>query len=334
MKAVYIGSLKEGMKVDSVFALRSKELRSTRAREAYLSMELADRSGRMVAVMFRPDRAAEAVPSGSIVRVCGTVTVYRGVLRVSVDSMTPAVDYSAADMLPSGPRDIQELVTELRTLVRSVREPGLSKLLRVIFGDKAFFEKFKECPAAQAYHHAYIGGLLEHTVTVATMCAGLAGFYPTVDRDLLVTGALLHDIGKVDELTFGTSIEYTDAGRLLGHVVLGERRLFAVLRSMPDVLSSDLAVRLSHVMISHHGELEWGAPKRPSTLEALILHHADNTDAKAAGFVEAAKAATIVEESWTDATNLFRRPLHVPMSVEAGRSNVKGEAEFGLRKGA
>ena len=334
MKAVYVGSLKEGMKVDSVFALRSKELRSTRAREAYLSMELADRSGRTVAVMFRPDRAAEAVPSGSIVRVRGTVTVYRGTPRVSVDSMTPAADFLAADMLPSGPRDIQELVSELRALVRSVKEPGLSKLLRAVFGEKTFFEKFRECPAAQTYHHAYIGGLLEHTVTVATMCACLAGFYPTVDRDLLVTGALLHDIGKVDELTFGTSIEYTDAGRLLGHVVLGERRLRAALEGMSDAFPSDLAVRLSHIIISHHGELEWGAPKRPSTLEALILHHADNTDAKTTGFVEAAKAAAIVEESWTDATNLFRRPLYAPLPVYGGRSEVAVEEELGLRKGA
>lgn len=334
MKAMYVSSLKEGTSVDSVFALRTKELRATRAREAYLSMEIADRTGRMAAVMFRPNRAAEAVPSGSIVRIRGTVTTYRGVLRVSVDSMSPVSDYAASDMLPSGPRDTQELVSELRTLVRSVRNPGLSSLLRAVFGDKQFFSVFKECPAAQSYHHAYIGGLLEHTVSVATMCVCLAGLYPEVDKDLLVAGALLHDIGKVDELSFGTSIEYTDTGRLLGHVILGERRLRTAIASLKDAVSVELELQLSHVMISHHGELEWGAPKRPSTLEALILHHADNMDAKAAGFVAAAKAAALVEEPWTDAMNLFRRPLYAPRALEDDRVAYDAEEEFALRKGA
>ncbi len=334
MKAMYVSSLREGARVDSVFALRTKELRATRAQEAYLSMEIADRTGRMAAVMFRPDRAAEAVPSGSIVRVRGTATTYRGVLRVSVESLAPAAEYSPSDLLPSGPRDTQELVGELRTLVRSVKSPGLSALLRAVFGDKRFFAAFKECPAAQTYHHAYIGGLLEHTVSVATLCVCLAGLYPDVDRDLLIAGALLHDIGKVDELAFGTSIEYTDQGRLLGHVVLGERRLHEAVDAVQGALTPEIAVQLSHVMISHHGELEWGAPKRPCTLEALILHHADNMDAKTAGFVAAAKAATLVEEPWTDAMNLFRRPLYAPRSLEDDRSTHDAEEEFALRKGA
>lgn len=334
MKATYVASLKEGMKVDSAFALRSKELRATRSREAYLSLEIADRTGRIAAVMFQPNRAAEAVPSGSIARVRGTVTTYRGILRVSVESLTPAAEYAASDMLPSGPRDAQELVAELRALVRSVRNPELSRLLRGVFGDKAFFARFKECPAAQTNHHAYIGGLLEHTVSVATMCGALAALYPEIDRDLLVSGALLHDIGKVDELAYGTSIEYTDEGRLLGHVVLGERRLWKAITALGDDLPGALATSLSHLMISHHGELEWGAPKRPSMLEALVLHHADNMDAQAAGFVAAANVAARIDEPWTDATNLFRRPLYAPRSERDSRNEDVAEAEIELRRGA
>lgn len=334
MKATYIGQLKEGAAVDTVFALRSKELRATRTNEAYLSMELADRSGRMSAVMFRPDRVAEGIPSGAVVSIKGTATVYRGVLRISVDTMRPATEYSLDDMLPSGNRDGLEVVAELRALVRSVKEPGLSALLRGVFGDKPFFQRFKECPAAQTYHHAYVGGLLEHTVAVATICDCLAGLYPDVDRDLLVTGALLHDIGKVDELSLSTSIEYTDAGRLLGHVVLGERRVQAAVQAMKGKIDPGIAVRLSHVLISHHGELEWGSPKRPSTLEALILHHADNTDAKAAGFMEAARSAALVEEPWTDSMNLFRRPLYAPKPAEDDRFVPACEDEICLRKGA
>lgn len=334
MKEAYIASLKEGARVDSVFALRSKELRATRAGDAYLSMRIADRTGSMAAVMFRPDKATEAVPSGSIVRVRGTVTTYRGVPRVSVQSLMPCADYALSDMLPSGPRDTAELVEELRALVCSVRQPALRRLLRTIFGDKEFFARFVECPAAQTYHHAYVGGLLEHTVAVATMCGCLAELYPAADSDLLLTGALLHDIGKVDELAFGTSIEYTNEGRLLGHVILGERRVRTVLASTPGKMPLDLEVRLSHVMISHHGELEWGAPTRPRTLEALILHHADNMDAKTAGFVEAARAATLVEEPWTDAMNLFRRPLYAPRPVEDDHLTAAFDEECELRRGA
>lgn len=334
MKEHYAGSLKEGERVDAAFALRAKELRSTRTREAYLSMDLADRTGRVPAVMFRPDRGAESVPSGTVVQVRGIVTAYRGVLRISVDGLRPAGDYEASDIMPAGRRDTAELVGELRSLVRGVKNPHLARLLRRIFGEKQFMSRFCECPAAQTYHHAYLGGLLEHTISVATLCRSLGALYPDLDSDLLVTGALLHDIGKVDELSFDTSIEYTDSGRLLGHVVLGERRLSRAIDGLAVAMPSELAMKLSHVIISHHGELEWGAPKRPSTLEALLLHHADNLDAKSVGFIEASRSASLVEEPWTDAMNLFRRPLYAPRPVEDDRPGSFAEESHLLLKGA
>lgn len=334
MKEHYAGMLKEGERADAAFALRAKELRSTRTREAYLSMDLADRTGRVPAVMFRPDRGAESVPSGTVVQVRGVVTAYRGVLRVSVDSLRPASEYDASDIMPAGRRDTAELVSELRALVGGVRNPYMARLLRRIFGDKQFMARFCACPAAQTFHHAYLGGLLEHTVSVATMCRSLGALYPDLDADLLVTGALLHDIGKVDEMSFETSIEYTDSGRLLGHVILGERRLTGAIDGLTGGMPSEFAMKLSHVIISHHGELEWGAPRRPSTLEALLLHHADNMDAKAAGFVEASHAATLVEEPWTDAMNLFRRPLYAPRPVEDDRPAPAVEEAHCLLKGA
>jgi len=194
--------------------------------------------------------------------------------------------------------------------------------------------RFCTCPAAQALHHAYLGGLLEHTISVATACRMLGALYPELDSDLLLTAALLHDIGKVDEMSFETSIEYTDSGRLLGHVILGERRLSRAIEGLADKMPQDLAVRLCHAIVSHHGELEWGAPKRPSTLEALLLHHADNLDAKAAGFIEASRAASLVEESWTDAMNLFHRPLYAPRSVEDDRYMPVGDGARLLLRGA
>jgi 3'-5' exoribonuclease len=152
-------------------------------------------------------------------------------------------------------------------------------------------------------------------VAVAELCNTLSALYEEADRDLLITAALLHDIGKVDELEWDTAISYTDEGRLLGHVVLGERRVTAACGRLGESVPAELGLALSHVILSHHGELEWGAPKRPASLEALLLHHADNLDAKASGFVEAVGGAGAIEERWSDVTNLFRRPLYVPRPV-------------------
>jgi 3'-5' exoribonuclease len=318
MERVYAAALREGARVDAVFAMRAKEMRAARTGEAYLSLELADKSGRISGIMFRPGREAESVPTGTVVHVGGTVTSYRGMLRVSVESLRPVSEYDPRDLLPASTRDERELMSDLRELVRSVKDRHLGSILRAVFGDAAFMRRFRECPASQSHHHACVGGLLEHTVSVAGVCREIALRYPHVDADLLVTGALLHDIGKVDELAYDAGIQYTDEGRLLGHVVLGERRASAVIAALGDV-PAGLATRLLHVLLSHHGELEWGSPKRPSTLEALVLHHADNLDAKTVGFIEAASSAGMVEEPWTDAANLFRRPLYAPRPAEDDR---------------
>lgn len=319
MKGQYANELAEGARVDAPFALRAKEMRAARTGDAYLAMELADRTGQIAAVCFRPTPEASAVPVGSVVRVCGTVTTYRGVKRVSVDSMRPAGSFDAEDLIAAGPRSRDELVAEFKSLVASVSDPGLRRVLGAVFGDREFFERFTRCPGAQTYHHAYIGGLLEHTVGVAGLCRSLSEQYSQVDASLLVSAALLHDIGKCDELAFDTAIEYTDEGRLVGHVVLGVQRVRdAVTRGRVKV-AQDRLLRLEHAILSHHGELEWGSPKRPSTFEALLLHHVDNLDAKAAGFAALLSGAARVDEPWTDSGNLFRRPLYAPRPAEDDR---------------
>lgn len=332
MKRQYVRDLAEGCRVDCVLALRAKEVRSTRTGEAYLALELADRTGRIAGVMFRPDADAQHIPVSSVARVRGVVTTFRGTTRVSVESLVAVTDWDAADLLPSAHRDRTEMVAELRALIRGVSDPDLVRLLRTVFGDRGFFRRFARCPGAQEHHHAYIGGLLEHTVSVATLCRDLSRLYPAVDADLLLAGALLHDIGKVDELSCATQIEYTDEGRLVGHVVLGDRRLRDAIAKAG--LPEKTALRLSHLVLSHHGELEWGAPKRPSSVEALVLHHADNLDAKTNGFLEAAAAAARVEEGWTDATNLFRRPLYAPRAAEDDRWHPATEDDQYLARGA
>ena len=315
----YVNGLSEGERFESVVVVRSKEMRIARTGDPYLALEFADRTGQIPGVYFRPPREAADVPVGTVCSVRGRVTAYRGSRRVSVDLLMPAEEWDSEDLMARGVRPEEELVSELKALVASVREPGLRRVLRAVFGDEGFFRTFRRCPGSQSYHHAYVGGLLEHTVTVAGLCSGLAERYPLIDRDLLVTAALLHDIGKCNELAFHTDTTYTDEGRLLGHVVLGARRLHEAGARARAPIARETLMQLEHAMLSHHGELEWGSPKRPSTLEALLLHHADNLDAKVSGFSALLSGASRVDETWTDAANLFRRPLYAPRALDDDR---------------
>jgi len=320
MPRQYTVSLTAGEGVDTTFALRSKEMRCSRTGEAYLSLEFADRSGRIGGIMFRPGREAESVPVGTVVSVRGTVTAYRGVLRISVSSMKPASRYEPKEILPESPRDAGEMISELREHVRAISDPGLAGLVKTVFGDRGFMRTFRACPASRSAHHAYIAGLLEHTVSVAGLCRKVADLHPEIDGELLLTGALLHDIGVVDELEFQTSIEYTDRGRLSGHGVLGDRRLLAAATGRS--LSQDVLEHLSHMMLSHHtGNEQEGVP-RPRTLEAYVLSQVDALDARTSSFIAEGRVAGMVGEQWTGegiqaVSPRSREPL-VPASGVAG----------------
>jgi 3'-5' exoribonuclease len=312
MKEQYVIDLCEGSRVDSLFALRSRDLRSARTGEPYLSLEVGDRSGRISGVMFRPGEIEEALPVGSIVRLRGVVSTFRGVKRITVEALRPSPAYEATDFAAAGRRDREELLAELRTLVTRVRDPRLRAVARAVFGAPGFIERFATCPAAVGRHHAHVGGLLEHTVSVASLCVGLAGAYPEADADLLLAAALLHDVGKTQELSSDPSFEITDAGRLVGHVVLGERIVSAAIARMARPPAEAVVARLTHALLAHHGEREWGAPQAPVTIEALLLHHADHTDAQAAAFLEAVAGAAVLEQPWSDRSNAFGRALAVP----------------------
>ena len=317
MKPRFIAELVEGARIDAEYVIRSKELRTARTGDPYLWLEIADRSGAMPAVLFRPSDTARSLPVGAVARMAGSVAKYRGRPRVTVETLTPAESWDPDDFLQPGRRPAAEAEAEFTALVKSVRDAECRDVLRRVFGDGAFRGAFMRSPASQAHHHAYVGGLVEHTIAVAAICADLAGRYDGVDRDLLVTAALLHDIGKVDEIECETGVMYSDAGRLMGHVVLGLQRVASALST--SRAGERRSLLLQHAIVSHHGELEWGAPKQPATLEALILHHADNLDAKAAGLSALLAGATAADETWTDAQNLFRRPLHAPRSAMSDR---------------
>jgi 3'-5' exoribonuclease len=317
MKEQFAAGLAEGMEVDSLFAVRARDLRAARTGDAYLVLEFSDRTGSMRGVMFRPGPDEWGLPLGTVARVRGTVTSYRGVKRISVESLVPSEDYDRQDLMPSGARSPEELKRAFDALASGVGDRGLRAVLSEVFDADGFMERFAAAAGARHRHHAYAGGLLEHSVSVASLCRVLATRYDGLDADLLVAAALLHDVGKVDELRCDVSVDYTDAGRLLGHVVIGERLVSRAIDRVGRAIEPGTAMRLVHLMISHHGEPEWGAPARPVLLEAVVLHHADYLDAQAAGFAQAVAAAGVMEERWSDSSNPFGRPLHVSTTSDA-----------------
>ena len=311
MKGQYVSDLTEGTRVDSEFALRSKDLRLSRSGEGYLVVELGDRTGDIPGVMFRPARLASELPMGSVVRVRGVVTSYRGQQRVSIDALQPAERYRREDMVPGGTRDRGELLAELKSLVAQIADPTLAALVRSVFSDRTFAARFLAAPSSASEDHPYVGGLLEHTVGVAVTCSALAEAHPQVDRDELVAAALLHDIGKVDALAYDTTVETTEAGRLLGHVALGHARLLGALASLDQPVDSQAGSRLCHALLAHHDDESDGGI-RPVTLEALLLAQADRTDRACSVFLSRTMAAARAGERWTARAAGRGRALSVP----------------------
>lgn len=306
MRARYINELADGVRVDNVFAMRGKELRTARNGDAYLWTELCDRTGSIPAVFFRPSSEALAVPSGSIVRCRGVVGAYRGVKRVTAESIVAAEVWDPTDFLAVGTRAIEDLKGEFRRIVREVSEPELQRLLTRVFSTGDVFERFANCPGSCGEHHAYIGGLIEHTLGVAALCGAAASQHAGVDTDLLMTAALLHDVGLVDGLQFDTSIRVSEEGRLIGHAALGARRLNRAACQVK--LDAPTEMRLEHAVLAHHSKPDGGL-LGPSTIEALILQHADALDSQANRFAALVTGPMRADETWTSSQNVFNRSL-------------------------
>lgn len=311
---VSVCDLTPGTTASGVYLLSSRETRTTKAGKPFYKLKISDRSGTIDCTVWETGQMGEKVSAGDLVYLEARVSEYLGKPQLEatkVEAAPPGLAESR-DFLPATYRDIDELKGFLQFHIGSVYDSDYSALLQRIFGNPEFFEMFTTAPAAKTYHHAYLGGLVEHTVAVAEMCDFVAQQYGRVDRDLLLTAAILHDVGKTRELAYETVIDFTDAGRFLGHVIQGVTFVSETAKEIPGFPEEKLQLLL-HCIVSHHGELEWGSPKRPKTIEALILHHIDNLDAKVKGFLEIVEGSR--DTSWTDLRNLFRRPLHVPRAA-------------------
>lgn len=306
----YVESLQDNDTLSSVFVARSKRLHDFRNKPGqYLFVALADRTGEIEGKLWdgAPEAAARFA-EGDVVRVTGKVDSYRGKLQVQIATIVPCPEgeYDPEDFVARTDKDLGELIKQLQGAILSVGNEHLKALLMAFFKPKSFLERFVECPAAKAMHHPFLGGLGEHVTSVVRLCERLCEVHPRIDRDLLLTGAILHDIGKLRELDLAPAIEYTDEGELLGHVVVGTLMVADKIAELPD-FPEELRLRVLHMLVSHHGELEYGSPKTPATLEAVALNLIENVDAKVQQFEEILASHAGSERSWTDFNTLLKR---------------------------
>ncbi len=306
MSRKFINQLGQQDTVDEVFVASGKQLRPNRNGNLYLQVELSDRTGSISARLWNADEAIyQAFNDGDYVRVQGNTQVFQGAMQMIARRIEPVPreEVDPVDFEPEPAVDANRLLARLKELIRGVHDPHLKTLAECFLLDDEFLTRFTLAPAGTKHHHSYHGGLLEHTVSMMEAADRIAPCYPQVDRDLLILGAMLHDMGKTRELGFQSGLEYTDEGQLLGHVVLSVEMLTEKVteaeRLGGEPFPKELVLQLKHMLLSHHGEYEYGSPKVPMTLEALALHCLDLLDSKINAFGLILKADPNTDSPWT-----------------------------------
>ncbi len=301
MKSPYVSEFQPNKVAVATLLVHSKEIRQKKNGEPYLSLLLGDRTGEIDAKMW--DNVAEVMDTfdrDDFVRVKGQLQIYNNRPQFTIHKMQrvdgDAVDL--ADFFPASARDPEEMFAELRQIVGSVQNSHLRALLELFLNDEEMARRLRRAPAAKYIHHAYLGGLLEHILSVCKLCRLTAGHYPNVDLDLLLTGAILHDIGKIYELNYERSFGYTSEGQLLGHIAMALRLTEQKLCRLPD-FPPRLRTLVEHMILSHHGQLEFGSPKVPLFPEALLLHYLDDLDSKMECMRALVEHDRQVEGHWT-----------------------------------
>ena len=286
----YIDTFREGMHIADVYLCKNKQIALTKNGKEYGNLVMQDKTDTIDAKIW--DLGSPGVgefETMDYVHVEADVTLFQSSFQLNVRRIRRAQEgeYVEADYLPVSKKDIKKMMEELLGYIRSVKNPYLQKLLSGYFVENAAFAKaFQFHSAAKTVHHGFVGGLLEHTLSVTKLCDYYAGYYPMINRDLLLTAAIFHDVGKTRELSRFPENDYTDDGQLLGHIIIGTEMVGESIRSIPG-FPEKLATELKHCILAHHGELEYGSPKKPALLEALALNFADNTDAKMETMIEA-----------------------------------------------
>jgi 3'-5' exoribonuclease len=311
-KTIYVKEIKAGDRIEDVFIVSEKNIAYSQKGSPYLNLRLKDRTGEVDGKVWENALAWDKTfKKGDFIHIQARALSFKNAMQLSISGIERAKDdeIDIADYLPVTKRDRAEMFAEILRYCEQVKTPCLSALLHSFFGDEKIAELFRKAPAAKGLHHTYIGGLLEHTLSVVEILEMVAAHYENLDKDLLITGGILHDIGKIYEFSYDRIVDYSDSGRLLGHIVIGLEMVDERIATIPD-FPEQMATELRHLIISHHGSLEYGSPKRPKTLEALIVHYIDDLDAKVNAFREYINATGSEESSWTPYHRLFERYIY------------------------
>ncbi len=311
MNKKFINELKAGEAIISLFAVRKKQIKSYNG-NSFLVLELGDKTGRTEAVLWENfQQVNEEIQPGDVVKVKGTVGTYREEIQIKLEKIRKAQqsEFDPADFLEHSEKNSEELFQRLLAKAETIQNHYLNQVVKSCFLDQSLSTKLHQAPAGKMWHHAYLGGLLEHTLSVAEICEAAAKQYPFVDRDLLIAGALLHDIGKAQAYCWTTLIDYSDIGRLEGHIVIGERIVREKIQQVPD-FPEELKMQLSHLILSHHGSLENSSPIVPMTLEAIVLYYADEMDSKAAAFSGIIRKEGKEGKRWSNWVHLIGRFIY------------------------
>jgi 3'-5' exoribonuclease len=300
MKTAYVTDLLSEQSITSFFLVHEKELRNTREGRAYLRLELGDRSGTIEARMWDQfENVAKDINRDDFVKVQARVELYRNRPQLAVQQVRLAKpeEIDLADYLPHTTADVEKMFTELRGYAESISNPWLKQLTLSMIADPEIARCYKRAPAAKVMHHAYIGGLLEHVISLCGMARRVATHYPELDVDLLLTAAILHDVGKLEELCYERAIGYTTPGQLLGHIVMELETVTRAIDKIPG-FPAPLKTVVQHLLISHHGQYEFGSPKLPMIREAMVFHYLDDLDSKLAA-VRVALGTASGDEEWS-----------------------------------
>ena len=300
----FIKDLADKTEVNSVYRIANKQVRLNRNGDSYLQIEIYDKTGTLTVRMWNAgENAYRAFEVGDYAQICGKAQVFQGNLQIIAKKILHAEEeaYNPDDYVKQAEIDVVKLVKRLKTLVETIKTPSLRNLADSLLVDNDFMTRFCDAPAGVKNHHAYKGGLLEHTLSVMELADKTAAVYPVLNRDLLLVGAMVHDMSKIDEIRFDVEITYSDEGQLLGHLVMGVEKLNEKIaeseRLSGEEMPGYLKTQLKHLIISHHGEYEFGSPKLPMTLEAIALHYLDCMDSKVIGF------AHLIQEDMNDDSN-------------------------------
>jgi 3'-5' exoribonuclease len=309
-----LNELTVGDEFTSFFIITKFETKTAKNGKPFLNLELRDQSALLPAKVWNKfEDIVDDLKEGAIVKVAGTIEEFNSALQIRVDKIRLAIkedNVSSDDFLPKSTRSLNEMIDELNWAIGSISNPYLHTLLKKIFsGDN--FNKFCRTPAGKAWHHAYINGLLEHTLEIVKICDLMSVLHPEIKRNLLITGALLHDFGKTEELTYDNVFDYTDKGKLVGHIVISAievEKTATLIESFP----AELKNQLLHLILSHQGKLEFASPVEPRTLEAIVLYQADELSAKTNAYKSAIEAEKNKGNRWTKFLHLANTSLYIP----------------------